>query len=100
MVKIYKIDNLNSRKLTITAEVSDKKYGLLFQEILRDILSSRFSIESTFGLDEDYEPFLFFDYPFNKRFEFVWENQGDQVAVGIRFINKKAKKDLTTNKND
>lgn len=100
MLKIYKIDHSNNKKLTITAEISDTKYGLLFQEILRDIISSRFSIETSLGLDEEYEPFLLFEYPLNKRFNFVWEDQGNGVAIGIKFITKKKKKDLITDKND
>jgi hypothetical protein len=84
-VTIHRIE-LRDANLLLQAEISRKADFALLQEIFRDCVSSRLSVETYFGLDEKHQPRAGFTYPCGVVLSLIYDSGSNRV--GLTFTKK------------
>jgi len=79
-VKIHKIE-VRGENLRLRAEIEKKSDYRLLQAIFRDCISARLSIDSSFGLDEDFKEKNVLRYPVDTVFDLIYDSENRRVGI-------------------
>jgi hypothetical protein len=91
-VTIHKIQEKNE-SLRLTVELAEKSDYKVLQALFRDCISSRLSIESSFGLDKNMREKDVLGYPIGIVFDLIYDSVAGKVGITWK-KNEALNKDL------